>query len=928
MTNPHDADMASQPSGPALASLHYAYPTAIFAYYITSSTIAVCTLQTRSSEQSHGRRRVIIWLLLFSILTYLAQLLVLLVQAIIQHTFPSEQDTIIGLLSSILVFGVEFAGLSDSLKPVWYPFTGSFAMALVFEPAIQALSLTARQPGPLSTAEFFDFSAAAARYLAFVMALVFYLEGNWAAKREKGSDSERQSLLKSNGLNGAPHGSKVADDSAGGDQEQDGYGSTSDNSTEESADATKSSAAETPESPWERREREGREQMEKRLKEKGNWFTYAKSFLVFFPYIWPVNNKALQTRIALVGICLLAMNVVNVMIPRQLGIVMDSLGGSNGSNPWVGVLVFGGLKLVASEAGLSLLRQYLWIPVEFYSYDAISTAAYSHVLNLSSDFHDSKSSSDIMMAITAGQSISSMLDSICFRAIPMLIDFVVAFIYLSVMFGPYEGFITIATAVIFMYIATAMLARLKMIRKGEVSAWFEEHYVRQAGIQGWTTVTCFNQIGHEERRYSTAVRNRVAKSQQVQLGYILSYAFQFLVLLCGLLAGAFLAVFQVTHGKATPGDFIMLLTYWAQLVAPLGFFASLGKGISRNLISAEQLLEIMQTKPSIVDKEGAPPLEFSGGKVEFDKVSFSYDGKKEILKDISFTATPGMTVAFVGATGAGKSTILKILDRFYDATKGTILIDGQDIKEVSLCSLRTQIGVVPQAPVLFDDTVMNNVRYAKLDATDEEVYEACKAASIHEQITGFTDGYQTRVGERGIKLSGGELQRVAIARAILKRPAIVLLDEATSAVDTETEQKIQEALRKLCEGRTTFIVAHRLSTIMNADRIMVITGGELVEQGGHDELIRAKGKYAELWSRQIFAKPQDKESATDKPVVKGRKAPHIVNDLPTEVANLELAKVKTTPDGQVGNASGESSGSEDSEDSTQTLVTPGHKKEV
>ncbi len=543
---------------------------------------------------------------------------------------------------------------------------------------------------------------------------------------------------------------------------------------------------------------------------------------VFVPYIWPVNHRSLQVRVVLVGFCLLAMNVINVLIPRQLGIIIDSLNPGSVRNPWTEVLFFAGLKLVASEAGLSLLRQWLWIPVEFYSFGALSTAAYSHVLNLSSDFHDSKSSSDIMMAISCGQSISNILESICFRAVPMLIDMVAAFIYLSAKFGPYEGFITIATAAIFMYIATRMIAALKSARRNEVGAWYKEHYVRQAGIQGWSTVASFNQIGHEEDRYSVAVQDRVDKTQKVYFGYVLAYAFQFLVLLSGLLAGAFLAVYQVTHGEATSGDFTMLLTYWAQLVSPLTFFAGLGKSISRDLLQAEQLLEIMQTKPSVLSKEGAPPLDFTGGEVSFDRVCFSYDKKKDILKDISFNATPGTSVAFVGATGAGKSTILKLLDRFYDVTKGSIKIDGQDIRDVDLFSLRAQIGVVPQAPILFDDTVMNNVRYAKLTATDEEIHEACKAASIHDQIMTFSDGrsftplvkakltragYQTKVGERGVKLSGGELQRVAIARAILKRPAIVLLDEATSAVDTETEQKIQEALQKLCKGRTTFIVA-------------------------------------------------------------------------------------------------------------------------
>ncbi|KAK4231745.1 hypothetical protein QBC38DRAFT_203198 [Podospora fimiseda] len=940
MADPYDTDLHDQaiqlPYRQLLASLHYAFPTTVFIYYAISQGIAVCTLQTKSAAYDHPRRRVIAWLLMLGIITYFTQLSNLVVHAVLLNRFPpADQDIIIGLLSNALVFGVEFVGLSDTEKPVWYPFTGSIWLALAFEPFIQFLSLKARPAKSLAFTEIFDISVVGVRYLFLVSALVLYYEGVWSSRQEKGTDSERQSLLKSNGQS-TGHVSHDSDPEDQSERNQvNGYGGTAASSdSDSSTDASQSPTTDQVESPWERRERQANEAMEKRLKEKGNWVTYAKSFLIFFPYVWPVNQRSLQIRVVLVGVCLLFMNAINVLIPRQLGIIIDCLSGTNARNPWTEVMIFAGLKLVASEAGLSLLRQWLWIPVEFYSFDAMSTAAYSHVLNLSSDFHDTKSSSDIMMAIQSGQSISNILESICFRAFPMLIDMTVAFIYLSVTFGPYEGFITIATAAVFLYIATHMIGRLKTARRGEVSAWFKEHYVRQAGIQGWSTVTCFNQVGHEEARYSEAVKDRVAKSQTVYFGYVLAYAFQFLVLLSGLLAGAFLAVYQVTHDQATPGQFIMLLTYWAQLVAPLTFFAGLGKSISRDLIHAEQLLEIMQTKPTVKNKEGAGPLHFKAGRVRFDHVSFSYDKKKEILKNINFEATPGMTVAFVGATGAGKSTILKLLDRFYDVTKGSIQIDGQDIRDVDLFSLRAQIGIVPQSPILFDDTIMNNVRYARLTATDEEVYEACKAASIHEQILGFTDGYQTRVGERGIKISGGELQRVAIARAILKRPAIVLLDEATSAVDTETEQKIQEALRVLCEGRTTFIVAHRLSTIMNADRIIVVGGGEIVEQGSHEELISRKdGKYAELWSKQIFVKPKDKEASTkdDKQTGKGRKAPNIVNDLTPEATNSELAKVKSKPvlsaqpNGQQNNNSTESNqGSVADENSKPS----GHKKEV
>ncbi|KAL2270868.1 hypothetical protein VTJ83DRAFT_239 [Remersonia thermophila] len=929
MADPSETDWAEEMAVRStlrglLAILHYSYPTAVFLYYMASSAVAICTLQTRSSDHSHPRRRFILWSLMLVILTYFAQLLALAIQATVRNVFPlADQDTVIGLMSCALAFGVVFTGLSGAPNPVWHPYIGSFGLALLFEPVIGVLAFLVRPVESHNFTDVFDVVALAVRYLAVVLAVAFYFEGRYTVRqRDKGTDAERQSLLKPNGNGHAGHHDSDSEDQGDGNRQQNGYGATSDSSS----DSNQSSDADD-ENPYERRQRQASEQMEKRLREKGNWFTYAKSFQLFFPYIWPVKRRGLQLRIVLVGCCLLAMNFINVLIPRQLGIIMDSLSGVNGKNPWNEVLIFAGLKLVASEAGLSLLRQWLWIPVEYYSFGAISTAAYSHVLNLSSDFHDSKSSSDIMMAISCGQSISNILESICFRAVPMLIDMTVAFAYLSATFGPYEGFITVATASVFMFIATHMIAKLKGARKNEVGAWYKEHYVRQAGIQGWSTVTSFNQVGHEEDRYSAAVQDRVAKTQKVYFGYVLAYAFQFLVLLSGLLAGAFLAVYQVTNGDATPGDFIMLLTYWAQLVAPLNFFASLGKSISKDLLQAEQLLEIMQTKPSIVSKENAPPLQLAGGEVRFDGVYFSYDKKKDILKDINFTAKPGTTVAFVGATGAGKSTILKLLDRFYDVTRGSITIDNQDIRDVDLYSLRAQIGVVPQAPILFDDTIMNNVRYAKLTATDEEVYEACKAACIHEQILGFTDGYQTRVGERGVKLSGGELQRVAIARAILKQPSIVLLDEATSAVDTETEQKIQGALRTLCEGRTTFVVAHRLSTIVNADRIIVITGGEIVEQGSHDELIGAGGRYAELWSKQIFVKPKDKRPDDDdsKPSRKKAKAPTIVNDLSAEATSSELAKVKSAPSTT---CSGQTKNTDKDANTKPGPTTSGHGKEV
>ncbi|ORY62351.1 uncharacterized protein BCR38DRAFT_238250 [Pseudomassariella vexata] len=834
-----------------LANLHYVYPVVIFLYFAVASAVAACTLQTSSPviKTKHGRPKTIIGLLLLLTLSYFGQLTAKIVEYMILQLWP-KPDVIVGLLSCILVFGIEQTSLGDASTTVWYPFYGSWLIALAFDPVILVLAILASpgtQPEAANAFLWVDCGIIVARCVILLTTILAYFI--WRDRTQlPGNDSERSPLIPK--PDQRPNNGDASTDS--------GYGTNSESNTE----ATNSPS--DAESPWERQEREGREQMEKRLKSEGSWIAYAKGFMVFFPYVWPVKNRRLQIQAALVAVCLIIGNALNVLIPRQMGIVLDTLNKPAGRNPWVEVMILAGLKLASSEAGINFVRQLLWIPVEYHSSESLAIAAYSHVMNLSSEFHDNMSSSDLIVAISNVQSVSSMLESVCFQALPMLIDLVVAFIYLSATFGPYEGFITVATGMAFIHVATWMIARVKDKRKTMVKTFFEEHYRRQAGIQGWLTVSAFNQIPYEEERYEVAAKAKNSSMKNLYYGYLAGHAFQYLILLCGLIAGAFLAVYQVIQQERTAGDFAMLLAYWGQLTSPLRFFASLGKSISQELVYAERLLDVMLTKPTVVDKPNAKPLELKGGRVEFRNVNFSYDKKQDILKGVKLSVPVGKTVAFVGATGAGKSTILKLLDRFYDVKGGSIQIDGQDIRDVQLSSLRQSIGIVPQSPILFDDTIMNNIRYARLTASDEEIYAACKAAAIHEHIMGFSEGYKTRVGERGVKVSGGELQRIAIARAILKRPDIVLLDEATSSVDTETEQKIQDGLRILCEGRTTFIVAHRLSTVMNADIIFVVSGGEVVEQGSHEDLLKKKGKYSELWSKQIFVKP--KESQQDQEV--------------------------------------------------------------
>ncbi|KXH50122.1 ABC transporter [Colletotrichum simmondsii] len=830
-----------------LDSLHYLYPALAFTYFAVASAVAVCTLQTLRAANNPGKefipRSWILNLIVAFVLTYVAQIAVIAIQSIILQEWIGQEHEVIGLLSCILVFGTQLAFLSDTAHPVWTPYWGSWLISLVFEPMIGVPDLIIRRSSTFEHCRIAHLVFAGLRYYLLLTIVSIYVVQRIRASQEEATDEERQSLLGQDDPK-----SRLSSSGNGSQSSTSTYGTTSD----------------PPESYWAERQRKAQEEMEKRLQEEGNWLTYIKGFGILFPYIWPVGQKSLQLRLVLVGLCLLAGNALNLLIPRQFGIIVDELKDKNFSSAWYGVAIYGLLRIAASDAGIEFLREWLYLPLEVYADGALSTAAYRHILNLSADFHDSKSTSDISLAMYGGSSVSDLLESICFQALPMLIDLVVAIVYLSVILGPYEGLITLATSTLFLFIATKMIAVMKERRRAHVNAQYAEHYVRQTGITGWHTVASFNQTTYEDVRYSNAIHTRINWTKRVRLGWFTAQAFQSLVLLCGLLAGAILAVYRIKNSKATPGDLTMLLMYWAQLTSPLRFMASLGKKIGSDLIDAERLLDIMKKEPTIINKKGARPLKLIGGNVDFNDVSFTYDSKKKIINSISLSVPGGQTVAFVGATGAGKSTMLKLLNRFYDASEGSILIDGQDVRDVDLHSLRDRIGLVPQNPVLFDDTIISNIRYARITASDDEVFEACKAACIHDKIMTFTDGYNTRVGERGIKLSGGELQRVAIARAILKQPEIVLLDEATSSVDTDTEQKIQQSFMQLCKGRTTFIVAHRLSTIMNADRIVVIEDGEVVEQGNHADLVTAKGRYADLWSKQTFLKPKDDDSAINK----------------------------------------------------------------
>lgn len=369
----------------------------------------------------------------------------------------------------------------------------------------------------------------------------------------------------------------------------------------------------------------------------------------------------------------------------------------------------------------------------------------------------------------------------------------------------------------------------------------------------YETVKYFNAESYEFQRY----RNAVNKTQQAQWKVATTLNImnisQNVVFTLGLMIVCFIAAYQVTSGQQNVGLFVLVLTYMAQLQAPLNFLGTFYRSIQQSMINAERMLELFKERPTVVDEPTAEELPSCQGEIRYNDVNFAYDPRKPALKGLSFRCAPGTTTALVGESGGGKSTVFRLLYRFYNLVGGSIQVDGHDVKDVTIDSLRRHIGVVPQDTVLFNESLMYNLKYANVNATDEQVFEACRAASIHDKILNFPDGYNSRVGERGLKLSGGEKQRVAIARTILKNPRIILLDEATAALDTETEQNIQTALDKLSQGRTTLVIAHRLSTITTADQILVLHAGKVAESGTHSELLKIKGRYASMWRKQIRA---------------------------------------------------------------------------
>ncbi|KYK61427.1 heavy metal tolerance protein precursor [Drechmeria coniospora] len=595
------------------------------------------------------------------------------------------------------------------------------------------------------------------------------------------------------------------------------------------------------------------------------WWEYLRGYSLFFPYLWPKDNVVLKLHVLVCFGLVILQRLVNMAVPYQIGRVVKRLEYAindvkrgapltTENFPLQDLLLLGALWILQGQSGLlGSLRSLLWIPVSQYSYRGLTTAAFNHVHSLSLDFHLSKRTGEVLSALNKGSAINQFLEQVTFQVVPMLFDLFLSITVFYVYFGPLYAEINLVGTCWYLYMTIKMASTRADQRREMTNADRDEEAIKNDSISSYETVKYFNAEEYESNRYQDKVGVFQTAEAKVQIGMVLMNICQTLVFNLGRIIAASVCGWQVAVGVRETGDWFTVVSYLTQLQGPLNFFGTFYRTVQQAMISGERLLELFKIQPTVLDTPHAQPLVNYSGRIRWNNVSFAYDRRKPALRNISFECAPGTTTAFVGESGGGKSTLFRHMFRYYDCEEGSIELDGKNVKDLTINSVRKHIGVVPQDTTLFNETLMYNLKYANPAATDKQVYEACIAASIHDRIMSFPDKYDTQVGERGLRLSGGEKQRVAIARTILKDPRIIMLDEATSALDTHTEQEIQDNVWKIGEGRTLLVIAHRLSTITHADQIIVLHAGEIVEKGTHEELLAAQGRYASMWEKQIRA---------------------------------------------------------------------------
>ncbi|MDV2967894.1 ABC transporter ATP-binding protein/permease [Nitratireductor aquimarinus] len=577
-----------------------------------------------------------------------------------------------------------------------------------------------------------------------------------------------------------------------------------------------------------------------------------------WPYMWPSDRADLKRRVVIAAFFLVLAKIILVFVPYFYKWATNTLSGEGTAPTFLPAMLAGPIMLVVAynvvrvvQLGFNQLRDALFARVGQHAVRQLAHRTFVHMHNLSLRFHLERRTGGLSRIIERGtKGIDTIVRFTILNTIPTLLEFLLA----AGIFAFAYGWIYVAIVAVTVWLYTWFTVKASDwrigIRRQMNDSDTEANTKAIDSLLNFETVKYFNNEAMEARRFDRSMERYedAATRTWTSLGW-LNFG-QGVILGLGMTAAMGLSAYEVMQGTQTVGDFVFINAMLMQLSIPLNFIGFVYREIRQGLTDIEQMFDLLDVSAEVTDNPDAKPLEVDQGTVRFHDVRFSYDPERPILKGVDFEIPAGNTVAVVGPSGAGKSTISRLLFRFYDAQSGEITIDGQNVKDVTQKSLRAAIGMVPQDTVLFNDTIAYNIRYGRPDATDEEVRKAAEMAQIGAFIESLPEGYDTMVGERGLKLSGGEKQRVAIARTILKAPPILLLDEATSALDTHTEQEIQAALDTVSRGRTTLVIAHRLSTVINADEIIVLKGGEIAERGRHLALLDAGGLYAEMWNRQ------------------------------------------------------------------------------
>ena len=570
------------------------------------------------------------------------------------------------------------------------------------------------------------------------------------------------------------------------------------------------------------------------------------------PYLWPAGAPEMRLRVVIaLGLLVLAKGT-NVVVPIFYKYAVDALTAETGAVVAVpvGLLVAYGLTRVMAQA-FGEVRDAVFAKVAQRSIRLAGLSAFRHLHRLSLRFHLDRKTGGVSRAIERGtKGIEFVLAFMVFNILPTLLEILLVCGVLWALYGVWFALVTFVT--IGGYIAwTLSVTEWRTKFRRTMNENDSEASTKAIdSLLNFETVKYFGNEDHEARRFDVALKGYEQAAVKSRTSLTLLNIGQGAIIAAGLTVVMVMAGRGVAAGVMTIGDFVLVNAYLIQLYMPLNFLGFVYREIKRSLTDMEAMFALLGEAPEIGDAPDAAPVRIDGGRVEFEDVSFGYDSRRPVLKGVSFTVPAGKTLAIVGPSGAGKSTISRILFRFYDVDSGRVLIDGQDIRQVTQQSLRAAIGMVPQDTVLFNDTIYYNIAYGNPAASPAEVEEAARLARVHDFVMGLPDGYQTSVGERGLKLSGGEKQRVAIARTILKEPSILLFDEATSALDSRTEREIQDSMNAVSADRTTLIIAHRLSTVVDADEIVVLDQGRIVERGSHAQLLAARGGYADMWARQ------------------------------------------------------------------------------